>query len=88
MSVMVVAGTRPEVVKLAPVLRELEGKGVESVFVWSGQHYDYMLSRVFFEEFSLKGADVDLGVGSGSHAQQTAQIMVGLEKLISDYRPA
>lgn len=86
--VMVVAGTRPEVVKLVPVLWGLEEAGVGYLFVWSGQHYDYLLSRVFFEEFGLDGADVDLSVGSGSHAQQTGEIMVGLERLIGEHKPA
>ncbi|MEM3941808.1 MAG: UDP-N-acetylglucosamine 2-epimerase (non-hydrolyzing) [Candidatus Bathyarchaeia archaeon] len=86
--VMVVAGTRPEVIKLAPVLRGLNEAGVDYVLVWSGQHYDYLLSQVFFEEFGLDGADVDLGVGSGSHAQQTGQIMAGLEGLIGERKPA
>ncbi|MDI9619970.1 MAG: UDP-N-acetylglucosamine 2-epimerase (non-hydrolyzing) [Candidatus Nezhaarchaeota archaeon] len=85
---MVVAGTRPELIKLAPVLRGLDEAGVDYVFVWSGQHYDYLLSQVFFEEFGLDGADVDLGVGSGSHAQQAGQIMAGLEGLIGDYKPS
>ncbi|MEM0314242.1 MAG: UDP-N-acetylglucosamine 2-epimerase (non-hydrolyzing) [Candidatus Bathyarchaeia archaeon] len=86
--VMVVAGTRPEVIKLAPILRGLDEADAEYVFVWSGQHYDYLLSQVFFEEFELDGADVDLGVGSGSHAQQTGQIMAGLEGLIGEHKPA
>ncbi|MEM2767834.1 MAG: UDP-N-acetylglucosamine 2-epimerase (non-hydrolyzing) [Candidatus Bathyarchaeia archaeon] len=86
--VMVVAGTRPEVIKLAPVLRRLDEADAEYVFVWSGQHYDYLLSQVFFEEFGLDGADVDLGVGSGSHAQQTGQIMAGLEGLIGERKPS
>ena len=85
---MVVAGTRPEVVKLAPVVKWLQKLGVDYVFVWSGQHYDYMLSRIFFEEFELAEPDVDLRVGSGSHAEQTARIMLGLERTIKDYSPS
>jgi len=86
--VIVLAGTRPEVIKLAPVVAWLENLDVGYVLVWSGQHYDYLLSRVFFEEFGLSEPEVDLGVGSGSHAEQTAGIMVRLEKLICKYRPA
>ncbi|MEM1632374.1 MAG: UDP-N-acetylglucosamine 2-epimerase (non-hydrolyzing) [Thermofilum sp.] len=85
---MIVAGTRPEVIKLAPVIKWLQKLGVEYVFVWSGQHYDYLLSRVFFEEFKLDEPDVDLKVGSGSHAEQTAKIMLGLEEVIKAYSPS
>ncbi|MEM1990627.1 MAG: UDP-N-acetylglucosamine 2-epimerase (non-hydrolyzing) [Candidatus Bathyarchaeia archaeon] len=86
--IMVVAGTRPEVIKLAPVIEWLQRLSVDYVFVWSGQHYDYMLSRVFFEEFGLDEPDVNLMVGSGSHAEQTARVMLGLERAIMDYSPS
>lgn len=86
--IMVVAGTRPEVIKLAPVIKWLQRLSVDYVFVWSGQHYDYMLSRVFFEEFGLDEPDVNLMVGSGSHAEQTARVMLGLERAIMDYSPS
>ncbi|MEM2452716.1 MAG: UDP-N-acetylglucosamine 2-epimerase, partial [Candidatus Methanomethylicia archaeon] len=85
--VMIVAGTRPEVIKLAPVLRGLEEENVDYLFVWSGQHYDYLLSQIFFEEFGLAEPKVDLKVGSGSHAMQTAEIMLRLEHAIKDYSP-
>ncbi|MEM0235468.1 non-hydrolyzing UDP-N-acetylglucosamine 2-epimerase [Thermofilum sp.] len=85
--VMIVAGTRPEVIKLAPVLRGLEKENVDYLFVWSGQHYDYLLSQIFFKEFELAEPKVDLKVGSGSHAMQTAEIMLRLEHTIKDYSP-
>jgi len=86
-SVMFVAGTRPEVIKLAPVLEWVERFGLGYVFVWSGQHYDYEMSRVFFEQLGLREPHVDLDIRSGSHAEQTARIMLGLEKAIDSYRP-
>ena len=86
--VMVVAGTRPEVIKLAPVIKWLEKLGVEHIFVWSGQHYDYELSRIFFEQLGIPDPDENLDVGSGTHAEQTAKIMIGLERLIDRYSPA
>lgn len=85
---MIVAGTRPEAIKLAPVLRWLKELDVSYFFIWSGQHYDYLLSRVFFEEFGLAEPDADLGVGSGSHAAQTAKVMIGLEDLVNKYEPS
>lgn len=87
-SVMVVAGTRPEAIKLSPVLEWLRRLKVDTVFVWSGQHYDYELSRVFFEELGLPEPDENLNVRSGTHAGQTAKIMVRLERVIVDYEPS
>ncbi|MEM2595644.1 MAG: UDP-N-acetylglucosamine 2-epimerase (non-hydrolyzing) [Sulfolobales archaeon] len=86
--IMVVAGTRPEVIKLAPVVRRLQQLDIDYIFVWSGQHYDYLLSRVFFREFELAEPIIDLMVGSGSHAEQTAKLMLGLEQVIRDYSPS
>jgi len=85
---MIVAGTRPEAIKLAPVIWSLEKLGVEYIFVWSGQHYDYEMSRIFFEQLGLPEPDVDLDVRSGSHAEQTAKIMIGVEKIIERYKPS
>jgi len=86
--VMVVAGTRPEVIKLAPVIEWMDRFRLNYVFVWSGQHYDYEMSRVFFEQLGLHEPHVDLDVRSGSHAEQTARIMIGLEKTIESYKPS
>jgi len=87
-SVMVVAGTRPEAIKLAPVIWWLDRLGVDYVFVWSGQHYDYELSRVFFEQLGLPKPVLDLDVRSGSHAEQTAKIMIGVENAIKRFNPS
>ncbi|MBW8484636.1 non-hydrolyzing UDP-N-acetylglucosamine 2-epimerase [Actinomadura parmotrematis] len=74
-----VLGARPNFVKAAPVIRALAGRGVEQVVVHTGQHYDRAMSEVFFDELGLPEPDVNLGVGSGSHARQTAALMTGLE---------
>jgi UDP-N-acetylglucosamine 2-epimerase (non-hydrolysing) len=79
---LIVAGTRPEIIKLTPVMKWLDRFGVEYVFIWSGQHYDYKLSKIFFEEFEIPDPHANLNTGSGSHAEQTAKIMVALEKQI------
>ena len=84
----IVAGTRPEAIKLAPVIWWLDRLGVEYVFVWSGQHYDYELSRVFFEQLGLPEPDLDLDVRSGSHAEQTAKVIVGVESAIKRFNPS
>jgi UDP-N-acetylglucosamine 2-epimerase (non-hydrolysing) len=86
--IMIVAGTRPEAIKLAPVIWWLDRLGVDYVFVWSGQHYDYELSRVFFEQLGLPEPALDLDVRSGSHAEQTARIMVGVESAVKRFNPS
>ena len=86
--VMVVAGTRPEAIKLSPVIKWLQKLKVDMIFTWSGQHYDYELGRVFFEQLDLPEPDVNLDVRSGSHAKQTAKAMIQLEKTIAQYRPS
>ncbi len=85
---MVVAGTRPEAIKLAPVIKALDKLKIDYVFIWSGQHYDYEMSRVFFEQLGLPDPEEDLDIRSGSHAQQTAKAMLKLEKIIKEYSPA
>ncbi|MDA8369723.1 MAG: UDP-N-acetylglucosamine 2-epimerase (non-hydrolyzing) [Nocardiopsaceae bacterium] len=73
-------GARPNFVKAAPVVAALDARGVRQAVVHTGQHYDDRMSAVFFRELGLPRPDVDLGVGSGSHAEQTAALMVGLER--------
>ena len=85
-NVVVVAGTRPEIVKLASIIHVLSKIRVKFVFVWSGQHYDYELSKVFFEEFGGLVPDYDLGVGSGSHGFQTARVVQDVEGVLKKFR--
>src|SRR4030095_7366089 len=79
-----VVGARPNFMKLAPIEREL--RKYRSQFthkiVHTGQHYDYMLSRVFFKDLDLPEPDIYLGAGSGTHAMQTAKIMKEFEKVV------
>jgi UDP-N-acetylglucosamine 2-epimerase (non-hydrolysing) len=75
-----VVGARPNFVKAAPVLRALSALGAPQWLVHTGQHYDPLLSDVFFRDLDLPAPDVSLGVGSGSHAVQTAALLVALEK--------
>ncbi len=73
--------------KAAPVLRALSDAGFRQILVHTGQHYDANMSDVFFRELEIPEPDVNLGVGSGSHAQQTASIMTGLETVILNRKP-
>lgn len=82
MRIAVVVGTRPEIIKMAPVIRELESKRVDFFILHTGQHYSYDLDRVFFEQLKLPTARHNLEVGSCSHAEQTARILTGVEKAL------
>jgi UDP-N-acetylglucosamine 2-epimerase (non-hydrolysing)/UDP-GlcNAc3NAcA epimerase len=84
--VLTVVGNRPQLVKAAAVSRPLRSLG-EEVLVHSGQHYDRELSQVFFDELELPPPDHELGVGSGTHAEQTARAMVALEPLAVELEP-
>jgi len=86
MKVVHVAGARPNFMKVAPVMRALRTRGVETPLVHTGQHYDQGLSGTFIEQLNLP-EPVFLGVGSGSHALQTARAMERLEPLIISERP-
>ena len=82
MRVAVVLGTRPEIIKLAPVVKELERRGIDFFIVHTGQHYSYSMDRVFFEQLELPEPRYNLGAGSGTHAEQTARILVGVERVL------
>ena len=86
--VLHVTGARPNFPKAAPVIRALSARGVEQRLVHTGPHYDEKMSDVFFRQLGLPEPDVNLGVGSGTHAQQTAAVMVGLEELFLELRPS
>ena len=77
--VVQVVGARPNFIKAAPVIRALGALGIRQRIVHTGQHYDPLLSDVFFRDLSLPSPDVSLGVGSGSQGHQTGALLVALE---------
>src|SRR6516165_3976003 len=83
-----VLGARPNFVKAAPVSRALAALGHEQRVVHTGQHYDERLSDVFFVQLGLPEPDINLGVGSGTQARQTAEVMVGMEREFTDNPPS
>ncbi|WP_440067697.1 non-hydrolyzing UDP-N-acetylglucosamine 2-epimerase [Streptosporangium sp. OZ121] len=85
--VLHVLGARPNFVKAAPVVRALTELGVRQGIVHTGQHYDALMSDVFFADLGLPEPIANLGVGSGSHARQTAALLVGLEDVVLEHRP-
>ena len=80
MSIALVVGTRPQIIKTAPILHTAHQKGLDISLIHTGQHYDYRMSQIFLEQFSLPEPTANLNVGSGSHTFQTAEIMLHLEK--------
>ena len=85
---MLVIGARPQIIKSAPIIDEASKDAeIEFQIVHTGQHYDFEMSRIFLDELELPDPVVNLGVGSGSHAWQTGEIMVGLEKTIKKLKP-
>jgi UDP-N-acetylglucosamine 2-epimerase (non-hydrolysing) len=87
--VLSVVGTRPNMMKIAPIAAELAHRGdeFEHVLVHTGQHYDREMSEIFLDELGVGDLDYALGVGSGSHAQQTAAVMERLEPVLLDAKP-
>src|SRR5215218_3427528 len=87
--ILSVVGTRPNMMKIAPIAAELHRRGdeFEHVLVHTGQHYDREMSEIFLEELGVGEPDYQLGVGSGSHAQQTAAVMERLEPVLLEAEP-
>jgi UDP-N-acetylglucosamine 2-epimerase len=85
---MLVVGARPQIIKSAPIVHEARKYGeIELQLVHTGQHYDFEMSKVFFDEMELPEPLVNLGVGSGSHAWQTGSMMIELEKTMIAHKP-
>lgn len=87
MKVLTVVGARPQFIKAAPVSKALRQAGHAEFLVHTGQHYDYGMSQVFFDEMGIPAPDVNLEVGSDSHARQTAQMLVSLEEVMLAEKP-
>jgi UDP-N-acetylglucosamine 2-epimerase (non-hydrolysing) len=87
MHVLHIVGARPNFMKAAPVIRALGSRAIKQTLVHTGQHYDRNMSDVFFPQLEIPTPDVNLKVGSGSHAQQTAEIMSRFEPVAHEYRP-
>ncbi len=87
MKIAVVAGTRPEIIKMAPIIKELEKRGADFFIIHTGQHYSYNMDEVFFKQLELPHANFKLEIGSGSHAEQTAKILIGVEEILKHENP-
>ncbi len=85
--ICIVLGTRPEIIKLSPVIRETILRSPESFIIHTGQHYSHDMDAIFFEELELAEPKYNLGVGSGMHGEQTAKMLTRLEEIFLDEKP-
>jgi UDP-N-acetylglucosamine 2-epimerase (non-hydrolysing) len=86
-NIFLVAGARPNFMKIAPLIKELKKNQLSFKLIHTGQHYDYEMSKIFFDDLGIPEPDIYLNVGSASHAVQTAKIMIEFESVISNEKP-
>lgn len=86
--IVLVVGARPNFMKIAPIYAELAKRGEELLLLHTGQHYDDNMSKVFFDDLGMPKPDIYLGIGSGSHAYQTATVMMEFEKICNEKSPS
>jgi len=87
MKICIILGTRPEIIKFSPIIRECRRLGLDYFVLHTGQHYSANMDKVFFEQLDLPNADYNLDVGSGSHAEQTGRMLIGIEKVLQKEDP-
>jgi len=87
MKAAIILGTRPEIIKMSPVIRQLEHQELDYFILHTGQHYSYSMDRLFFEELDLPEPKYNLDVGSGTHAEETAKMLTGVETILVEEKP-
>ena len=84
---MIIVGTRPEIIKMSPLIREIQNKAIEFVLVHTGQHYDYEMSLTFFDSLKLPKININLDVRESSEALQISEMISKLESIILKEKP-
>jgi len=87
MKISIIVGTRPEIIKMSPIIRECKKLNIDYFILHTGQHYSFDMDRVFFQQLELPLPKYNLTVGSGSHAEQTGRILIGVEKILQKEKP-
>ena len=87
MKIATVLGTRPEIIKMAPIIDEISKRGIDQIILHTGQHYDEEMSDNFFKDLEIPAPDYNIQVGSGTHGKQTGLMMQGIEEILLDEKP-
>jgi UDP-N-acetylglucosamine 2-epimerase (non-hydrolysing) len=87
MKIAFIIGTRPEIIKMSPLIDEVDKRDLDYILIHTGQHYDYEMSQQFFLDLELREPDYNIGVGSDSHGKQTAVMMEGIEEVLVNEKP-
>jgi len=82
MTISIIVGTRPEIIKMSPIIHECERLNLDYFTLHTGQHYSYNMDQIFFNQLEIPQPKFNLDIGSGSHAEQTAKILIGVEKVL------
>ena len=87
MKACIIVGTRPQIIKSQPIIKEFKKRKSPLVIIHTGQHYDYKMSKSFFDELDISNPDINLGISKGSSAKQLSDIITKLEKLLKKINP-
>ena len=87
MKIATILGTRPEIIKMAPIIDEISKRGINQIVLHTGQHYDKEMSDTFFKDLEIPTPDYNIHVGSGTHGKQTGLMMKGIEEILLDEKP-
>ena len=87
MKIATILGTRPEIIKMAPIIDEISKRGIDQIVLHTGQHYDKEMSDNFFRDLEIPAPDYNIHVGSGTHGRQTGLMMKGIEEVLLDEKP-
>lgn len=88
MTISIIVGTRPEIIKMSPIIHECERLNLDYFTLHTGQHYSYNMDQIFFDQLELPQPKFNLDVGSGSHAEQSSKILIGIEKILMKEKPS
>jgi len=87
MKISIILGTRPEIIKMSPIIRECQKRNLDHFILHTNQHYSENLDKVFFKDLKLSPADYNLKVGSGTHGKQTGKMLIEIEKVLEKEKP-
>ena len=87
MKIATILGTRPEIIKMAPIIDEISRRDIDQIVLHTGQHYDEEMSDAFFKDLDIRTPDYNIHVGSGTHGKQTGLMMKGIEEILLEEKP-